>query len=73
MSDMMVIPEITIREITNDGSFVHIPLEKMHLFVLQADAVLLGWMCFGAGLIIGITVTYFWYRGRIKEWQPEDH
>jgi hypothetical protein len=73
MSDMIVIPEITLREITNDGSFVHIPIEQMHLFVLQADAVLLGWLCLAAGLIIGISVTYFWYRGRIKEWQPEDH
>jgi len=66
MSDTIVIPEITIREI-------HIPLEQMHLFVLQADAVILGWLCFAVGLLIGITVTYFWYRGRVKEWQPGDH
>jgi len=73
MSDTIVIPEITIREITTNGDFVHIPLEQMHLFVLQADAVILGWLCFAVGLLIGITVTYFWYRGRVKEWQPEDH
>jgi len=73
MSDTIVIPEITIREITTNGDFVHIPLEQMRLFVLQADAVILGWLCFAVGLLIGITVTYFWYRGRVKEWQPEDH
>jgi len=73
MSDTIVIPEITIHEITTNGDFVHIPLEQMRLFVLQADAVILGWLCFAVGLLIGITVTYFWYRGRVKEWQPEDH
>ena len=72
MTDLMIIPEITLRQITNDGSYIHIPIEQMHLFVLRADAEILGVLFLFAGLIIGILVTYFWYRGRIKEWQPED-
>lgn len=73
MTDMMIIPEITLRQITNDGSYIHIPIEQISLFVLRADAEILGQLCLVAGLIIGILVTYFWYWGRIKEWQPEDH
>lgn len=72
MTDMIVIPEIAIREITNNGNFVHISLEQMQMFVLRADAETFGRWCFITGLIIGILVTYFWYRGRIKKWQPED-
>lgn len=66
MTDMIVIPEITLCQIINDGSFVHIPIEQMHLFTLRADAVALGYLCFFAGLAIGVLVLYFWYRGRIK-------
>ena len=73
MNDLIVIPETLIREVTNDGNFIYIPIEQIHLFVLRTDAELLGSWCFIVGFIIGITATYFWYRGRIKEWQPEDH
>lgn len=72
MTDMIVIPEITLRQITNNGSYIHIPIEQISLFVMRADAETLGYLCFFAGLIIGVVGTYFWYRGRIKEWRSED-
>lgn len=67
MSTSITLPDTVIREITNDGSFVHIPVEQMKEFVLYSDALTLGALCLFIGLALGITVTYLWYRQEQKD------
>ncbi|MBE3136065.1 MAG: hypothetical protein IMZ43_01510 [Thermoplasmata archaeon] len=76
MSDYIQIPTITPipYDVANQTGCVPITdvISALHTMVRYGDAIKFGELCFFAGLIIGILVTYFWYRGRIKEWQPED-